>query len=768
MAIAPTADTEKYALALRTRDKMKPVGTLLVDVCFPLPIEGPYTYLTPEALRNRVGFGRRVLAPFRKKIRAGFIVGLNPTNEFDAKIKDIYDIPDEAVCFDQAWWDFIKWVSNYYMTPTGLVLKTAIPSGFERRSEAWVRFSAEGKEWIQGLRLPDDEMVELKILRSDSISYKKLVSRIGKDRVAEALRVGWVTLEERIAQIRSKKATTGSAYPNLNNAPDSETDIAPELTSDQRSACETIVKSISEGGFAPYLLFGVTGSGKTEVYLKSIEETMKQGKRALMLVPEIALTPQSARRIISRFGDNISLFHSGITNAQKISEWRRIMDGNTKVVVATRSGIFTPIPDLGIIIVDEEHDSSYKQEEACPYNARDLALARGKLQGLCVVLGSATPSFETFTNSTKGKIKRIDLPTRYHGGALPTVQIVDLKGSGKCNYTSKCFLTQPLVTAMKETIERERQVVLFLNRRGFDTFAQCQECGQVFRCPNCDVSLTHHKSARHLRCHLCGFTQSAPPLCPKCHSSKLYFAGIGTQKVEDELKNLFPTARIERFDRDSTSKRNQTEEILRRFRDREIDILVGTQMIVKGHDFPGISLVGILFGDASLNFPDFRASEKTFQLLTQVAGRTGRDTDPGLVILQTFDTEHEVIRFSAGHAYEDFFHRESELRKELFYPPFGHLILIKALGPTEDRVQNKALKIARMARSFKKDIPDVMILGPAPCPRRKMIGKFRWQVLLKSPDRSAVRKMALRLIDEGALNEHGVRVTLDVDPIDLM
>jgi primosomal protein N' (replication factor Y) (superfamily II helicase) len=740
----------------------------LVNISFPLPLEGPYTYIVPDRMVDMVGFGRRVLAPFGKKIRAGFIVGINPENPIDIELKELHDIPNEEPCFDENWWDFITWVSRYYMTPTGLVLKTAIPVGFERRSEPWVKFSKAGKEWLGSLTLPDGQLVLPKPFRSDLVSYKKLVSKIGKRNVLEAFRLGLVEKEERIAAIKLSRLSVGLAQ----DEPDSNEDLSPnypgELTSDQALACASIIESINTGGYAPHLLFGVTGSGKTEVYLRSIEQTLQKGMRALTLVPEIALTPQSADRILKRFGRNISLFHSGITDAQRALEWRRIMSGEARVVVATRSGIFTPIPNLGIIIVDEEHDTSYKQEESCPYNARDLALVRAKLQGICVVLGSATPSFETFENATRGKIRRLDLPSRYHGGPLPSVQVVDLKGSGKGRQTSKNFLTQPLLTEIRDSLERNSQVVLFLNRRGFDTFAQCQECGHLFRCPNCDISLIHHKKAQDLRCHLCGFSQTAPPLCPKCKGSKLYFSGIGTQKVEEELIKLFPEVRIERFDKDSTGKKNQLEDILKRFRNREIDVLIGTQMIVKGHDFPGISLVGILFGDASLNFPDFRASEKTFQLLTQVAGRTGRDLDPGKVILQTFVTDHEVIRLSAKHDYEEFFHQESELRRELCYPPYGHLVLIKAQSSNENRTQDKAFKIAQMARALKADIPDVMILGPAPCPRRKMIGKFRWQIMLKSPDRSAVRKMTEALIDQGLLEGSGVQVFLDIDPIELM
>ncbi|MBM3300751.1 MAG: primosomal protein N', partial [Deltaproteobacteria bacterium] len=474
-----------------------------------------------------------------------------------------------------------------------------------------------------------------------------------------------------------------------------------------------------------------------------------------------------ARRFLRRLGGGLALFHSGLTRSQRLDEWRRIVARKVNVVIAARSGIFVPLDNLGLIVVDEEHDPSYKQGDSCPYNARDMALARGKLEGACVVLGSATPSFETFVNAKKGKIGRLDLPTRYHGGGLPGVELVDLKASSPRGRQA-AFLTPILVSAIEKTLSQGDQVVLFLNRRGFDTFAQCRSCGHVFKCPNCDVSLTHHKRARDLRCHLCGYSQAAPPLCPSCTGGKLFFGGIGLQKVEEELQKLFPQARIERLDRDSTRRRQDLDGILDRFRKKEIDILAGTQMIVKGHDFPGIFLVGVLCGDLSLHFPDFRAAERTFQMLTQVAGRTGRAEDSGRVILQTFDPDHEAIRYSARHDYEGFFERDSATREELLYPPFGHLILIRVEGNNEKRVENTAIEIGRAARRLKGGSTEVMILGPAPSPRKKMVGRFRWQVLFKSPDRNPVRALVKGLMAEGLLKRHKLKIIVDVDPVDLM
>lgn len=734
-----------------------------IDVAIPLPLEGPFTYRVPEALTPRAFTGRRVLVPFRNKIRTGFVVGRPDTVPVGQDIKDVMDIPDEDPYLSPELWSFISWIADYYMLPTGLVLKTALPPGSDRKSRPWAILTLEG---TRSLPMSDEQHYPAKFIKSGVLLRAELESAMGPDRLEHAIQKGWVRVEERIA--RPRTSLKSKRLPELLNPvvdrayPES---ALPTLTEHQRAAVERILEAVGDGCFHPFLLFGVTGSGKTEVYLRIIDEILKRRKRALVLVPEIALTPQLARRFLRRIGLGVGIFHSGLTPAQRLDEWRRVTAGKINVVIAARSGIFLPLKDLGLIVVDEEHDPSYKQEDSCPYNARDMALARAKLEGACVILGSATPSFETFLNAQRGKIERIDLPVRHHGGGLPKVQLVDLK---ETKSKGKAFLTQTLMDAMNRTLSRKEQVVLFLNRRGFDTFAQCRSCGYVFKCPNCDISLTHHKRARDLRCHLCGLSRAAPPICPQCSGDKLFFGGVGTQKVEEELRELFPEARVERLDRDSTRKRDELEKILDRFRNKEIDILTGTQMIVKGHDFPGIALVGVLCGDLSLHFPDFRAAERTFQMLTQVAGRTGREKDSGLVILQTFDPDHEAIRFAASHEYEGFFTHDSQMRRELSYPPFGHLILIRVEGNNEKRVESKAIKIGRAARLLKEDFGDVTILGPATSPRKKVVGRFRWQVLFKSPSRVDVRGLVKALKSGGHLKGHGLKIIVDVDPIDLM
>jgi primosomal protein N' (replication factor Y) len=740
----------------------------LIDVAVPLPISGPFTYRVPGELSGRVEVGRRVLVPFRNKIRAGFVVGTGGSSSDPDALKEIMDIPEEPPYLTARLWDFIRWVADYYLVPTGLVLRTALPPGSDRRSRPWAILTAKGRTWFGGLG--DDRALSLpaKLTRSGVMLCRELVGLIGQKRLDEAVMRDWIRIEERIARprisLRKQKLLELLDAAGTRSSPLEE---PPSLTPDQNAALRIIREGTEAEAFRPFLLFGVTGSGKTEVYLRAIDEVLKKSKRALVLVPEIALTPQLARRFLRRLGGGVALFHSGLTRSQRLDEWRRIRSGRVTVVIAARSGIFVPLEDLGLIIVDEEHDPSYKQEDSCPYNARDMALARAKLEGACVIVGSATPSFETFVNAARGRITRLDLPTRHHGGKLPAVELVDLT-TAKGHEKKGAFLTPTLTKAIEQALSRKEQVVLFLNRRGFDTFAQCRSCGHVFKCPNCDISVTHHKRARALRCHLCGYSQAAPPLCPHCAGGRLFFGGVGTQKVEEELTAIFPEARIARLDRDSTRRRDDLEGILDRFRKKEIDILTGTQMIVKGHDFPGISLVGVLCGDLSLHFPDFRAAERTFQMITQVAGRTGRGSDSGHVILQTFDPKHEAIKHAAAHAYEAFFESESLLRRELFYPPFGHLILLRVEGNSEKRVEKKAVQIGRASRLIKGDSRDVMILGPAPAPRKKVVGRFRWQLLFKAASRAPVRKLVRTLMEEGHLKGHGLKIVVDVDPIDML
>ncbi|MGD9817356.1 MAG: primosomal protein N' [Desulfomonilaceae bacterium] len=741
--------------------------THTVQIAFQLPIHGVFSYLTSHENFSKLSIGSRVLVSFQKKIRAGFVVELGPQEGQPEQLKEIDQVLDEPPYFDRTLWRLLIWSSDYYMVPLGLALKTALPPGSDRKSKPWAVLTPTGRTAFSKAKELYKFPSVKKLLKKGAVPFSQFTADFDGAFLKEAVKNDYFVLEERIATPTYRIGNQNLPELLYSTTVSIGTGEKPMLTADQKNAVDKINVVLEEGHYSPFLLFGVTGSGKTEVYLHAIEKALSLGKSSLMLVPEIALTPQTARRFIERFGGGISVFHSGLTDSQRLDEWRRVSSGNTRIVIAARSGIFLPIPRLGLIIVDEEHDTSYKQEDSFTYNARDLALVRGKFENLCVILGSATPSFETFENVINRKIGRLDLPTRVHGGSLPETKILDLKTVFPVT-KRKYFLTPAMLEAIDQTLEDKGQVALFLNRRGFDTLAQCSACGAVVKCPNCDISLTHHKKAHSLRCHICGYAKVAPPTCPVCSSENLVFSGVGTQKIEEKLGQLFPSARIARLDRDSTQKRDSLNEILTRFRNRDIDILTGTQMIVKGHDFPGISLVGILCGDSALHFPDFRSSERTFQTLVQVSGRTGRESQHGKVLLQTFDPDHYAIQLAATHDYDQFFERDSGLRRELSYPPYGHLILIRIEGSNFKRVEEKALQVGRIARKIKQPVDQVSVLGPAPAPRKKALGKHRWQILFKGQDRWKVRNIVTELRESGVLKAHGMRISIDVDPINLI
>ena len=738
-----------------------------VQIVFQLPLHGVFSYHVPKADVGKLEIGSRVLTSFVNKVRAGFVVGFGAVEGQPDDLKEISQILDESPYFDERLWRLLNWAADYYMAPIGLVVKTALPPGSDKKSKPWAILTPSGRDYLQ--QWPETSSFPFleKLLKTGAVSISDLTSKTDKKFLKKASSSGWFIIEERISAPQNRVGKTSVTESLQSDCLTNGNKDKFDLTEAQQSCVEKIDLAIEKGGHEPFLLHGVTGSGKTEVYLKAIEKTLSMGKRALTLVPEIALTPQTARTFISRFGNGVALYHSGLTDSQRLDEWRRIVSGNAMVVIAARSGIFLPIPDLGLIVVDEEHDSSYKQDDSFPYNARDLALVRGKLENLCVILGSATPSLETYVNAARGKIVKLDMPFRPHGGPLPQTEVLDLKTVFPIK-KRKSFLTPSLIEAISRTLEDKGQVALFLNRRGFDTLAQCSSCGTVMRCPNCDISLTHHKKNHDLRCHMCGFSRMAPPTCPSCSSEKLVFSGVGTQKVEESLAGIFPDAKIERLDRDSTQKRDSLNDILRRFQNKEIDILTGTQMIVKGHDFPGISLVGILCGDSSLHFPDFRASERTFQTLVQVSGRTGRESEVGKVLLQTFDPDHYAIQMAARHDYCAFFELDSSMRRELSYPPYGHLILIKIEGSNSKKVEQKAISIGAHCRRLKISEEPVSILGPAPAPRKKAIGKHRWQIILKSQNRTFVRNLARKLLSEDLLKAGGMTISIDVDPVNLV
>jgi len=518
--------------------------------------------------------------------------------------------------------------------------------------------------------------------------------------------------------------------------------------------------------FTPFLLHGVTGSGKTEVYLRVIATALEAGRTALVLVPEISLTPQLAARFRARFGDLVAILHSGLSETARLGEWSRLRRGDARIAVGARSAVFAPLAGLGVIVVDEEHDGSFKQDEGVRYHARDVALVRAQRAGAVCVLGSATPSLESAAHAERGTYRKLTLTERPTARPMPSVEIIDLR---KYMPDGEAMLSAPLRAAIGETLAAGDQTILFLNRRGFATFVLCRACGHAFRCPHCSVSLTYHRHSDRLSCHYCGFAQRVPDACPSCRATEtIERKGLGTEKVADAVAAAFPGARVARLDRDVATGA-KIEAVLARVARREVDVLVGTQMVTKGHDFPGVTLVGVLCADTGLTLPDFRASERTFQLLAQVAGRAGRGDKPGRVMIQTYRPGAPAVVAAAAHDYASFFAAESAARAELGYPPHGRLIAVRIDGADANEVASVAHRLAQLAEAAARRpeiAGQVEVRGPVPAPLERLRNRTRWQVWLRSGDRHALRRVARSLL--GAEIASTVRVGLDVDPISAM
>lgn len=696
----------------------------------PLPIERTLSYTLPETLCETPKWGTRVLVPVGQRPIVGLVWGtVSKAPPFE--LRGVLQLFDKEPLLPPNFAPLLEWVARYYLYPLGQVVAEALPPGF----------------------LP---------ARSR--------------RVAEIARNSWRIPRRPLAM----ESWRGGGPP-------------PALNPEQEKVLGPVRDAIASRSFRPFLLHGVTGSGKTEVYLQAAEACLKQGRCVLVLVPEISMTTQAVGWFIGRFGDAVTILHSGLTEAERRQQWWRIRKGLSQIVVGTRSAIFAPFPDLGLIVVDEEHDPSYKQEEKLRYQARDLAVMRTSLEGAVTLLGSATPSLSSYRNAVTGRYGLLRLQNRVEGRRLPEIRIVDSRDEritrrrqGNMSQGAKTadppWLSHELRLAMEETLGKGEQILLFLNRRGFATYLFCSACGHVFRCPSCAISLTLHREtkkegksgAAKLLCHYCGFERPALPLCPNCKGKAVRATGWGTERVAADVQRLFPEATVARLDRDTVRKRRFAATILRSVYSGEVDILVGTQMITKGHDFPGVTLVGVLWADISLNFPEYQAPERTFQLLAQVAGRAGRGDAPGGVIVQTRMPEHYALRCAQAHDYAAFFRTEAALRQPLGYPPFGHLINLRLSGPCEERVASAATALAEVARRLATQNPgrkgsSVEILGPAQAPRAKLRNRYRWQLLLKGTSASTVHRFFRRLVAAGSGNiPPGVRLEVDVDPQSLL
>ncbi len=548
--------------------------------------------------------------------------------------------------------------------------------------------------------------------------------------------------------------------PFLGQPPGPDRPVTP--TGEQTAALQAIEGALAGGCFAPLLLHGVTGSGKTEVYLRAIAAALAQGRRALVLVPEIALTPQLVSRFRARFtaGVRLAVLHSGLSDGERYDAWRAIARGEAEIVIGARSAVFAPLARVGIIVVDEEHEGSYKQAEGFRYHARDLALLRGQMDDAVVLLGSATPALTSFHRARDGQTAYLPLTGRILSRPLPTVETIDLTAA-----RPEQSLSEPLAAALRENLEAGGQGLLLLNRRGFSPYLLCADCGQTFRCPNCEITLTYYQGQRRLRCHYCDYTLAPPATCPRCGGADLRPEGAGTERLQEELAALLPEARIARMDRDTTTRKGAHRHLVEAVERGEVDVLVGTQMVAKGHDFPGVTLVGVVNADLTLNFPDFRSAERTFALLTQVAGRAGRGERPGRVLVQTWSPEHYAVACAARHDYAGFYEQEIAFRRELGYPPFGHLVNLVLSGVDGEKVARAA---AFLAGELLRRAGEAEVLGPAPCPLSRLRGKSRYQILLKSAARPPLRRLLAVLDGLRRKIPAGVALAVDVDPLDML
>jgi primosomal protein N' (replication factor Y) len=801
----------------------------IVEVAVGLPVSKTFHYRIPEKMKDFLQVGMRVLVPFKGRKVTGFTIDLldHPPKGVEEKLREVEDLLDEVPLIDPKMLLFHRWIADYYIYPLGEVIKTGLPPGLQLKSELILSLTQNGMEYLnqEGLDAIEEKVfreierlkkVTLKkilkkffgkVSRSQLFSWKKkgllnidvgigdkevkpkfekvIIYQRGKPtkpiskKQVEILK--W--LEERgeastselnkrfkspSKAIQSLKAqgliaiSDREVIRDLSAQPELKAYPKPELTSDQEAILGEILKGIRSKRFSPFLIYGVTGSGKTEVYLRAIEEVLNQGREAIVLVPEISLTPQLLSRFKGRFGENLSLLHSKLGRGERYDQWRQIWKGEVKIAVGARSAIFAPFKNVGIIIVDEEHDPSYKQEEKLRYHARDLAVVRAKQDEATLLLGSATPSLESFHNAERGKFHLLRLPERIEGKPLPRVEVVDMKNE-------KGLLSEKVRAALEKNIKDKKQSLLFLNRRGFANFILCPDCGFTYKCPNCSVTLTYHLRDRSLQCHYCDYRIRAPGDCPQCEGHRLQGVGIGTERLEQEIRSLFPETQVGRMDRDTTSRRRSHQQILKSLESGKTDILVGTQMIVKGHDFPNVTFVGVVSADTSLHFPDFRSSERTFQLLTQVAGRAGRGEVFGEVVIQTYNPDHYSILRAKDHDFIGFYQEEIQFRRALDYPPFSRLINFRLVGNSEKRTEAVSEEMGRIGRSLLKRGygKGIEILGPSAAPFSKMRGKFRWQMLSKGKSPKLLhqfaQEMAFRLEEE--TKGKGVNLDIDVDPV---
>jgi primosomal protein N' (replication factor Y) len=739
-----------------------------VRVALPVAVDRLFEYAVPDALAAEAEPGRRARVPFESRRLVGVIVEAPATPSDPARpLRPLDAVLDPAPVLPAAWLGILREEARRCLCPVGIALAAALPPGARPQPAERIALTARGRAALASGALRGEDRELAAALEKRPLGLRTLAGRFpgARDRLAALERDGLVARGPADAGPARRARASASGEPGAGLR---EEDVRVSLTPEQAAALDAIVAAVRARRPDRFLLHGVTGSGKTEVYLRAVDAALGLGRQALVLVPEITLTHQIVARLRARFGDRVAVLHSGLRPVERRAQWERLRAGATPIAVGARSALFAPLADLGLVVIDEEHDAAYKNEEGFRYHARELAGRRAAAAGAPVVLGSATPSLETRYAAERGEIARLVLPRRIGGRPLPAVELVDLeKERALVPRGRKLLLSPSLQRAMRQTLEAGGQTILFLNRRGFSTQILCFECQHVERCKHCDISLVYHASQSLLRCHYCDYRVAPPETCSKCGAPDTALLGVGTERVVEEVRRQLPQARVARLDRDTGRGRGVTEALLRDLAEGRVDVLVGTQMVAKGHDFPGVRLVGVVNADQSLHFPDFRAAERTFQILTQVAGRAGRGPTPGRVVVQTYLPDHYAIRPVVDHDYETFYRTELRERAALGYPPTGELAHAVVSGAEADEAEAGARRLAREIAE-PSAAAGVEVLGPAPAPLARLRGRHRFQILLKGRDRDAVHAAAARLLDAAARLPRGLRVTVDVAPVNMM
>ena len=701
-------------------------------------VDHTFDYNVPLELENAIEIGKRVLVPFGKQTLEGFVMGLSNTSTFD-KLKNIIDVIDEEVVLNDDLLEIGDYISKKTLCTKMCALQSMLPSALKAKNGFIIN-----KKYDTYIRLlvPD--------YKGTSLKQKELISLLKEDKKKSDLK----EYQSSISTLLNKKIIEEykvEVYRTINEYEEENNNI--RLNNEQQ---EIVDKVSNTNSFIPYLLFGVTGSGKTEVYMHIISNIINNGKTAIVLVPEISLTPQLVGHFHRRFGDSIAVLHSKLSDGERYDEWRRIVRKEVKIVIGARSAIFAPLDNIGVIIIDEEHTPTYKQDNNPRYYAHDIALFRAKKQRIPVLFGSATPSLESFTRAKTGIYTMLKLTKRINNN-LPNVKLVDMAQEIKKGYK---IISSDLLEALEKILLNKEQAIILLNRRGYSTVVTCHACGYKVVCPNCDIPLTYHKNSNTMKCHYCDYTTYKPYECPECHSKDINQFGLGTEKLEEELGNLLPTARILRMDIDTTSKKGSHEKIFNDFKNYKYDILVGTQMISKGLDFENVTLVGVVNGDASLNIPDFRSSERTFSLLNQVAGRAGRGEKKGNVIIQGFNLNHFSILKAKMHDYEGFYEEEMHIRKDLKYPPFYNITSIKIIANNQDTCFDEGSKIVRYLRD---NLDNSIVLGPSVDYLPKINNKYYVLITIKYKQSKKLYQ-TLKFINEKYINKN-IKIEIDINPI---